>query len=149
MIQSTRILLRNTAFWIACICFVLSHSQVYSGTNHSGYYNTYSISDGVTDVNNQTKRVEEVIIHGISVIGPLYPVPATDNIQLDIVSEMNMEIEISIYDKYGMEVTRKKVSLLIGNNTINVSLPNLTIGLYQLLITFDNRQKYTKSFLVN
>ena len=92
--------------------------------------------------------IEEVVIHGIDRIGTIYPIPATNHLSIDIVSQVEMPASASIYNLNGRLITQFNQTLQVGNNTVSIDLPDLSNGMYLLRLTFDGGQQYTKPILV-
>lgn len=65
-------------------------------------------------------------------ISNLYPVPVTDVLNIDFVTEAVQEVRITIFDIAGKLITTQNVNANEGPNSISIDLPNLPTGNYIL-----------------
>jgi len=77
----------------------------------------------------------------------LYPVPARDNLNVVIRSEINTRTEIQILDINGRSLRRVAVQINKGNNNIQLSVGNLPAGQY-MLVGSDPSIQINKKFTI-
>lgn len=77
----------------------------------------------------------------------LYPVPAKDNLNVVIRSEINTRTEIQILDINGRSLRRVAVQINKGNNNIQLSVGNLPAGQY-MLVGSDPSIQINKKFTI-
>jgi|GEM_PF-6319716 len=67
-------------------------------------------------------------------ISNLYPVPVTDLLNIDYITEIDQEVHISIFDIGGKLITTHNTNATAGINTVSVDMHNLPSGTYILRI---------------
>ena len=72
----------------------------------------------------------------------IFPDPATGFIEVNV-AEMIGPTEFSVYDFYGREVFKKNI-LLNGSTTENISLENISEGMYELIATNHSEIRFGK-----
>ncbi|MCR4737503.1 MAG: T9SS type A sorting domain-containing protein [Bacteroidales bacterium] len=77
----------------------------------------------------------------------LYPNPATDNLSVAISSNEHASADLSIVNLMGQVVYSENVALNEGNNLLNVSVSNLTPGVYMINIR-TNKGTSTQKLIV-
>lgn len=77
----------------------------------------------------------------------LYPNPATDNLSVAISSSENASADLTIVNLMGQVVYSENVALNEGNNLLNVSVSNLTSGVYMINIR-TNKGTSTQKLIV-
>jgi len=77
----------------------------------------------------------------------LYPVPARDNLNVVIRSEINTRTEIQILDINGRSLRRVAVQINKGNNNIQLNVSNLPAGQY-MLVGSDPSIQINKKFTI-
>ncbi len=73
------------------------------------------------------------------VLQKIYPVPASDQLTIEISSLEDAEINAQVFDARGALVDAKLLSLQSGDNRINWNITNLPSGFYQVLFQSGTR----------
>ncbi len=76
----------------------------------------------------------------------LYPNPATDNINIEIKSKINQEIEIGVYTVEGKKITSRQSQVIKGNNKISNDITSLSKGNYLFVLTDNAGNKISRLF---
>lgn len=69
-----------------------------------------------------------------SVIGPAMPNPSTGLVSFSIVTSINSNIEVSIFDNQGKEISDYSIAKNAGNNLLSIDLSSQKRGLYMVSI---------------
>ncbi|MEA3504119.1 MAG: T9SS type A sorting domain-containing protein [Bacteroidota bacterium] len=77
----------------------------------------------------------------------IYPNPVIDNVNININSKDNQQINIIIFNEIGQSVTNTQQSVQIGNNLLDINTSDLPHGLYQLIIRDKNGNTVNKKFI--
>jgi hypothetical protein len=77
-------------------------------------------------------RIEEYNVNNFDAV--LYPNPADKNINLEILSKEEKEIQITITDLLGREILKETEFLINGNTIITYNIENYAIGIYLVQI---------------
>lgn len=117
-------------------------------------YNIWSDGRGTTgskmylSVSNQCNPlgiVELTPINGSYSVKNIYPMPATDKLNILIHSNQNNKLEIGIYDLAGKLIMTESKSVNEGDNTVSVNLNSLPNSNYVLRINSEDGYKYSRN----
>lgn len=76
------------------------------------------------------------------------PNPASNTITVNFQLEQTIDLDISIYNTFGKEITTLKHNdLVAGKSTVNIDIDNYPNGVYYLVMT-SNNQQLSKKFVV-
>jgi len=78
----------------------------------------------------------------------LFPNPATSNITIDVVLVENAKMDIAILNSVGQEVYKTSFNGNVGSNKVDLSLNNLSSGLYFYQVKIANNKAVTKKFAI-
>jgi PKD repeat protein len=73
--------------------------------------------------------------------GKIYPIPANDFVNMEVLSQRNMLVEIDIVDLSGRVVDSKIISVREGESSLNIDLKNLHSGMYIYTIKTEKNLK--------
>lgn len=80
----------------------------------------------------------------------LFPVPAKNELNIQLNFNSYEEARLSLFDYLGKQVTEpKKINLKSGNNNYTIDISHLNSGLYHLQIIPDNGIVQTKNFIIS
>ena len=120
-------------------------SNLVNGLNYyrlkqTDYDGKFSYSP-VALISNNTERKDNNIL-------TLYPVPANDHINIDMNSPLDIETHLRILTVFGKTVLEKNISLVKGQNHIEIDLNELSSGVY--FIQFIGQQTFKSArFSIN
>jgi PKD repeat protein len=69
----------------------------------------------------------------------LYPNPTTENTTMEVISTENTAVMLTIIDNTGKVVLTANYELVIGKNTIPLSVNRLNAGIYTVILSTDNQ----------
>lgn len=79
----------------------------------------------------------------------LFPNPANKEINLQFVAEESSEIDLGIYNLSGSQLLFAHKKLSKGEQTLHIDLPELSSGMYQMVITNNKGGALTEKLVVN
>ncbi len=116
--------------WIPVV--IEGSSSLYGSNSPAG--NTSEAGErNLTSFDQKAGRQQQKII-----INKLFPLPATDQISVDILSLEDKELKATIYNSRGGVVSQELVQLNNGENIVSFDIQNLPTGFYQILFTTKN-----------
>ncbi len=77
----------------------------------------------------------------------IYPNPTMDNVFVNIISQKDQSLPIEIFDARGILVKTELVSLVSGENTIELQVSNLPDGVYSIFISQIKGKPEAKRFV--
>lgn len=77
----------------------------------------------------------------------IYPIPANDHLTLQIVSEIDNQVSVEIFNSNGQQIIRKSVALSIGEQTYNMPISNLAAGSYIIRLSNPEGTFITRTFV--
>lgn len=108
--------------------------------NHTLKATPYSKAYGVGQPGESLTIAFEVVSDDVLVFGDgaktvvAFPNPFIDTFTIDLGAEESTEATISLYNSLGREVYQGTASLLAGNTQVQVNVPGLPHGIYQVRI---------------
>lgn len=92
----------------------------------------------VTSVNEEFEAFESSV----------YPIPARDNIQIDINwNAKNEQVKLLVFDINGKKIKQKTHTLIQGKNTLELDINTLKPGTYSIEVRAKNRTETLQNFL--
>ena len=73
----------------------------------------------------------------------MYPNPATEKTTMEVISTENTAVVLSIVDNTGKVLLKSNNELVIGKNTIQLSVNKLNAGIYTVVLTTENQHTKT------
>jgi hypothetical protein len=80
-------------------------------------------------------------------IEKIYPNPTMENVFVNIISQKDQSLPIEIFDARGILVKTEVVSLVGGENTIELQVSNLPDGVYSIFISQVKGKPEAKRFV--
>lgn len=79
----------------------------------------------------------------------IYPVPATDRVNLDITLDTEVSVRYDLMNATGQVVSTKDMGVLnTGNNKLSVDVSNLSSGIYLLNLNVNGESNFTRTIIV-
>lgn len=115
--------------------FMTSSDNGTWGMNTPGFFSidNFTTAQGIGIVENS-------FIQNIN----LFPNPATDILNINLISEQPVNTTLNIFNSIGVLVKTEYISFNSGNNNYSVNINNLNSGLYFVEIISDNRKQNLK-----
>ncbi len=109
----------------------------------------YRLKQVDSDGNYEYSNIEALIVPDVSIeIISIYPNPADDEINLQIISGLDTHVAIYIWDKLGKAVLLKHAELRCGDNVIQIDISHLASALYTIqIITDTGNHKTSRQFV--
>ena len=125
--------------------------------NASAFFdaNLEAANPGISDIEltidcNSFVGVDESTAESSFAVESIFPIPATDFVNLKVSSKENMATTIFIYDMNGQTVFEKDVSLNPGSQQLAIPVSTFNSGLYLLkLISFDGKSRINQKIVIN
>lgn len=124
-------------------CYNYKTSQISNGFN---YYKLYQ-----TDYNNKRSISKIISVKGCDVLNSSMLVTNTGKKQVTIIlnSTSNQILKLKIHNLLGQLVEERELLITEGSNSLNVNLPQLSNGMYNLLIEKNEQLFLNKKIIIS
>jgi len=82
-------------------------------------------------------------------LGEVYPNPVTNNASININILEKTDLQLTIYNQMGQEVSNSEISLGFGNQQIELPVADLDAGFYTIQIKGQNGGSVAKKFIIS
>lgn len=121
----------------------------YKTTQMSNEFNYYKLNQ--TDITSKTSVSKVIVVKGCDVPNSTILVTNSGKKEVNIImnSTSNQTLKLKIQNLLGQLVDERELFLVEGNNTINISMPNLSNGMYNVLIEKEGQLFTNKKIIVS
>jgi hypothetical protein len=122
--------------------------RIYAVSVNANYSNGTYYRLTQVDYNGESETFDPIYVNcdvRVSNEVNIYPVPAYDVSNLDILAAEDMDIQITLFSSTGQILLSQKTALVKGNNIIKLDIANLSPGMYHVNIVNDKKIEFSGS----